>query len=448
MKRTIFLILSFLFLSTTFKSDSIKTYGWYQQSFPNLNGSSIKDITFLDSLTGFAVTSPDASDNGYILKTSNGGDNWNNIYTYPPPNGNVGFTRIKFATDNIGYASTDYTQFFKTTNAGLSWNNISSPPWSVDDMCVLNKDAILFVTSSSFAGGVYRSTNGGVNWQLIWTNGTSGNPSKIYMYDKNMGYIQDGNNSYNMRRTTNGGFNWAPVTGEKFTSIKFYDNNTGWKVYDSLKKTTDGGISWITQRTPKIGNHFDNFTSFSILNENTVWMAGRRNFTKPPIYKTTNGGLNWGYQIPDSNLQIYSFHYLQFINQKTGWTLPLGNYLSTYLYHTTSGGNDTTFFTGIKLVPNLVPEMFSLGQNYPNPFNPTTNIPFELKEPSHITLKVYDVRGREIKELVNGRWGTGKFIADFDAADFPTGVYFYKIVISGETTKQTFSETKRMLMIK
>ena len=101
----------------------------------------------------------------------------------------------------------------------------------------------------------------------------------------------------------------------------------------------------------------------------------------------------------------------------------------------------------------LPPCTFALGQNYPNPFNPATNIPFELKEPSHVTLKVFDARGREVKELVNGRWGTGKFIADFDvrhggSATIATGIYFYQIIISGETTHQTFTETRKMMVIK
>ena len=104
--------------------------------------------------------------------------------------------------------------------------------------------------------------------------------------------------------------------------------------------------------------------------------------------------------------------------------------------------------TGLNQFSTVVPEEYSLGQNYPNPFNPTTNIPFELKEPSHVTLKVFEARGREVKELVNGRWGTGKFIADFDASQFATGIYFYQIIVSGETTHQTFAETRKMMVLK
>ncbi len=443
MKRTIFLILSFLFLSTTFKSDSIKTYGWYQQSFPNLNGSSITSITFLDSLTGFAVTNSNSLLQEYILKTNNGGDNWSINYTYSTPNSNWSFFKIAFINSNTGFAFS-WFEMFKTTNKGDSWTKIDYNI-SCEDFAVITEDTILAVSASGFEGGVYRSTNGGYNWQLIWTNGTSGNPSIIYMFDKNMGYIQDQNFNYDMRRTTNGGFNWISVTGEKFTSIKFLDNNTGWKVTDSVKKTTNSGISWLAQQTPRLNVDLGNYTDFSILNKDTIWMVGARSFVfKAPIYKTTNGGANWGYQIPDPNMQIFTFSYIQFVNSKTGWVLPTN--LNINLLHTTSGGNDTTYFTGIKIVPGNLPERYLLGQNYPNPFNPATSIPFELKESSHVALEVYDANGRLVKELVNGNWGPGKYIADFDGSGFSSGVYFYRIAAHGTTNN--FTQTKKMLLLK
>ena len=65
----------FLFLASAGFRDS-RTSGWYQQYFPNLNGSSITGMTFLDSLTGYAVTSTNSLVKGYIIKTTNGGDNW------------------------------------------------------------------------------------------------------------------------------------------------------------------------------------------------------------------------------------------------------------------------------------------------------------------------------------------------------------------------------------
>ncbi|MFA5010803.1 MAG: T9SS type A sorting domain-containing protein [Ignavibacteria bacterium] len=444
------LLVFLLFLSSAGFHDS-RTSGWYQQWFPNLNGGTIKDITFLDSLTGFAVTTTNSSVQAYILKTTNGGDNWDIIYTYIPPSVNSEFNRIQFVNSNTGFTSTNYFDFFKTTDGGLNWTNHSNQPTGAEDFSAINKDTLFYVYSGGFGGGVYRSINGGINWTRIWTNGTSDNPDKIYMYDKNIGFSCVVSSISHFRKTTNGGFNWFEINPtDAFLDIKFVDTLTGWKGSNRIQKTTDGGLTWFLQTPPNVSSVI--IRSISMINKDTVWLGGTSFVGVGSNYygvliKTTNGGTNWGYQIP--NIAIHSRRYknINFINSNNGWAYVDQEEFNDGI-HTKVVGNDTTYYTGIKLVPNFVPEVFSLGQNYPNPFNPSTNIQFELKEPSHITLKVYDVQGREVKELVNGRWGTGRFIADFDATDFSTGVYFYKIIINGETTRQTFSETKRMVLIK
>ncbi|MBK8552232.1 MAG: T9SS type A sorting domain-containing protein [Ignavibacteria bacterium] len=89
-----------------------------------------------------------------------------------------------------------------------------------------------------------------------------------------------------------------------------------------------------------------------------------------------------------------------------------------------------------------------LYQNFPNPFNPVTSIPFELKTASHIKLRVYDIRGLMVTELVNGGWSAGKFISGFDGTNLSSGVYFYRIEITADNTSEKFFQTKRMVLIK
>lgn len=76
---------------------------------------------------------------------------------------------------------------------------------------------------------------------------------------------------------------------------------------------------------------------------------------------------------------------------------------------------------------------YSLSPNYPNPFNPSTNINYSLPENSFVTLKVYDVLGREVVTLANEYKGAGNYSVVFNALDLPSGVYFYKIQIGGFT---------------
>jgi hypothetical protein len=170
-------------------------------------------------------------------------------------------------------------------------------------------------------------------------------------------------------------------------------------------------------------------------------MVGARKFGRPPIYKTTNGGINWGYQFPDTTLQLYSIGFIQFVNNRVGWIYP-SSLFGASLSHTTTGGNDTTFFTGIKLVPNIVPEKFSLGQNYPNPFNSMCNVKFSMCNAGNVKLLVYDVQGREVQTLVNESLKPGTYEVSFDGSRLNSGVYFYRLVTDG------YRETKKMIMIK
>jgi hypothetical protein len=85
---------------------------------------------------------------------------------------------------------------------------------------------------------------------------------------------------------------------------------------------------------------------------------------------------------------------------------------------------------------------FNLYQNYPNPFNPVTNIKFDLKESSFVTLKIYDAAGKEVQTLLNSRLIAGQHSYNWNAENFSSGVYFYKI------TAGSFSDIKKMLFIK
>jgi hypothetical protein len=91
---------------------------------------------------------------------------------------------------------------------------------------------------------------------------------------------------------------------------------------------------------------------------------------------------------------------------------------------------------------NFIPEQISLRQNYPNPFNPVTTIEFYLPASGNISLKVYDVLGREISELAKGNFQTGLHRIPFAAGNLPSGTYFYTLT-AGE-----FSETKKLILIK
>lgn len=85
---------------------------------------------------------------------------------------------------------------------------------------------------------------------------------------------------------------------------------------------------------------------------------------------------------------------------------------------------------------------FSLFQNYPNPFNPTTKIKFRIKETNLVTLKVYDINGKELKIIVYEKLKPGNYETQFDSKNFSSGIYFYKLQAGN------YVETKKMILIK
>ncbi len=85
----------------------------------------------------------------------------------------------------------------------------------------------------------------------------------------------------------------------------------------------------------------------------------------------------------------------------------------------------------IKLESNIVPNNISLKQNYPNPFNPNTKISFSIKEHSNVSLEVFDLLGRVITIIVDDELQSGSYSVDFNASQFPSGVYFYRLSVNG-----------------
>ncbi len=98
--------------------------------------------------------------------------------------------------------------------------------------------------------------------------------------------------------------------------------------------------------------------------------------------------------------------------------------------------------TGIERVDNTIPDNFTLSQNYPNPFNPSTLINYSIPSPGIVTLKVFDMLGREVATLVNEQQPAGNYKVSFDASQLASGVYFYRI------TANKFVSTKKMLLLK
>lgn len=105
-------------------------------------------------------------------------------------------------------------------------------------------------------------------------------------------------------------------------------------------------------------------------------------------------------------------------------------------------GKGTANPTGINNANTEIPSAYSLSQNYPNPFNPSTNINFSIPKGSYVTLKIYDMLGREHAVLISSQLDAGNYSVDWNALNASSGIYFYTLT-AGE-----FTGTKKMMLIK
>ncbi len=171
---------------------------------------------------------------------------------------------------------------------------------------------------------------------------------------------------------------------------------------------------------------------------------------------------------PQGNPLTYILHFFgpgvdtTFTSTGTTDEFPVGNVQKASYYtltgyvtngwDTTATSNSLTLYTAsivtdVKAGSAGVPKTFSLSQNYPNPFNPTTAISYELSANSYVTLKVYDVLGREVATFVDGQQNAGVYKVDFNASRYASGVYFYRIHASA-TDGRSFVAVRSMILIK
>lgn len=132
------------------------------------------------------------------------------------------------------------------------------------------------------------------------------------------------------------------------------------------------------------------------------------------------------YKYNDKNLQAGEYKY----------RLKQIDYNGNYTYHQ------------LESIVNVnVPKDFQLSQNYPNPFNPVTKIDYELPVEGKVNLKIYDINGREVANLVNNETQTaGYYTVAFAAQNFSSGVYFFRMISQGN--EKNFVMTKKMVLLK
>ena len=278
-------------------------------------------------------------------------------------------------------------------------------------------------------------------WHLVWRDLRQGPPQVYY------------------KRSTNSGLNWSPdirlinTTTEAenisvdasgtYVHVCWTDfRDSDYEIYH--KRSTDNGSSWQadTRMTASTGNSSQPSISASGNYVHLVWDDDKTGNVQLYYRKSSNYGESWDTE-------------LRFVNTALTVRQPSVN-ISDHVVHLawedSRDGNPEIYYkrnptgnpVGISGMNTEIPGEFSLSQNYPNPFNPTTKIRFDISGSSaaQTSLSVYDLLGREVAALVNEELKPGTYEVNWDASNFPGGVYFYRI------SAGSFSETRKMILIK
>ena len=201
---------------------------------------------------------------------------------------------------------------------------------------------------------------------------------------------------------------------------------------DTLNHTWDSDLSFTLTRgaascniIANVGGSGDNFRN-TVLNDSatTPIASGTAPFTGTFIPSSPLSSLN--------GVPVNGSWVLTITDNATGDTGLLKAWCIQVTYQSLVGGIQTI----------EIPNYFSLAQNYPNPFNPTTSIKYSVPTAVNVSLKIYDLLGKEVATLVNEMKQPGFHTADFNASNLASGIYFYRID-AGE-----FTSVKKMMLVK
>ena len=421
-------------------------------------------------------------------KSTNGGMNYSNpgSYTYfnppnkqqdkewavvDPRNNNIYVTWTQF--DSYGTSNqldSSNILFSKSTDGGLTWVDFGGGQGTAKRINQLGGDCVdedntvegavptvgpngeIYV---GWAGPKIRNSQFGIFFDKSTDGGTTWLANDVYVADQPGGwdYMIGGIQRANGLPITccdisNGPYrgniyiNWTDEAGPTDHDVKFV-------------RSTNGGLNWSAPlKVNDDTSQREQFFCWMTVDQKTgyiyICFYDRRNYTGTSVTtdfymaKSTNGGVS-------------------FVNEKistTGFTPTSTTFFGDYTNITASNGvvrpiwarlDGTSLSvmtaiigmpTGVEEQITIAPKEYKLEQNFPNPFNPSTTITYSIPKNSFVTLKIYDMLGREVAGLVNEYKSAGVYNFDFSGKDFSSGIYFYKL------TAGDFTSTKKMMLSK
>ena len=376
-------------------------------------------------------------------------------------------TDLIAGTNHCYDGSCNGTGVFRSTDDGTTWIDASSGLTNTDVRSFVVSGTNLF--AGTYGGGVFRSTDSGASWSNVDSGLTKPYVYALTISPDTLATLFAATYG-GVFRSTNNGTSWTKVnTGLTDTivlSLVVSDTNLfAGTCCDGVFRSTNNGTIW-----SRADSGLENTEVWCFAVSDTNLFAGTYG---DGIFLSTNNGTNWtavnfGLTLPDKDIRSFAVWQKNifagtdggvFLSTSNGgsWSHVDSGLIGTHV--TSFGVNGANLFAGmvsngvwrrplsevttsVKTYDSDLPMHFSLGQNYPNPFNPSTVISYELPKASHVTLKVYNVLGREVAVLVNEHKPAGVHHLRFNAIDLPSGVYFCRL----QTGK--FSEMKKLILLR
>ncbi len=315
-----------------------------------------------------------------ITKSTDKGKSWNFV--------NTGLTDIHVHTlatynnlENVThlFAGT-FSDIFISSDNGSNWisTNIGIEAPDFRDFAIIDTN----IFAASYGEGVFISTNFGQSWTSVNSGISGAAVSDLAIINKNL--FAGCNNG--IFKSTNLGLNWTEVeTGIEYLNVNsftVYENNIFVATYSGLLLTTDSGENWV-----KVDSGLFSESVLALATDGIYLFAG-----------TYNGEI---------------------------WRRPLSEMI-----------------TDVDDRENEISTQFVLQQNYPNPFNPSTTISFSLPSQSFVSLKIFDLLGKEVATILSEELPAGNYKREWNAQSFSSGVYFYRLQ-AGD-----FVETKKLILLR
>lgn len=463
--------------NTIYKStDRGETFSPLASTVPG--ASEIKCVLLDDDNPGTMLAAIESSPDK-IYKTTDDGATW----VISLDGASFSFFGIPM-TQDPSHPDTIYTMssanFLRSTDFGATWNIIASnfgPISAPCDIEVFPDTSIILIGDNGT--GIFKSTDYGSTWSQKFTTSGEIPTVSVSFTEPGVAWATKWSGGGGLLKSTNYGETWVAQPG--FNGINMWgvhiqptDGNlvmAGCYSCGNTWRTKDGGVTWKQISAPSTNYQLvvvDSITQFTAqgagfykLRSDYFIPVELASFTASVVNNEVV--LNW---VTASELNNYGFEIQQSYDgesyNKIGFVPGFGTTTETKTYNYNVAGApaglhfyrlkqldyDGTFeISPVVEVEGPMPTEFALNQNHPNPFNPSTKISFSLPVESDVTIKLFNMLGQEVAQIVNSNFQAGNHEVNFVADNLSSGAYIYVLEAAGSNGKN-FNATKKMILLR